>query len=282
MRRSLLSNFHRIWIDNLNGDKFKSGKIIPTGLPREETVDQSAFTTDADPQPGTAVVTWLKLPALQTTPNQTRVAYLDFSGLANWKRTSLLASLPSGTPRDASVFPVYRLITPTPENCWRLSPHIQEPDYEIWPGLDELFPIAFQGVNHSRGLDNSVIDYHRQSLTSRPRGYIEADSFNEAAQQAPAIAGKLCRIQTRKSLEGTASEGVFEPDGSAIPNVFLASGGSTTSRKGNCSTEVGPKGVNLAENKFLITVPKPRKVSESRPLYAMILVNLHVHGGVRL
>ena len=29
MRRSLLSHFQRIWIDNLNGDKFKTGKIIP-------------------------------------------------------------------------------------------------------------------------------------------------------------------------------------------------------------------------------------------------------------
>ena len=28
MRRSLLSNFHKVWIDNLNGDKFKTGKVM--------------------------------------------------------------------------------------------------------------------------------------------------------------------------------------------------------------------------------------------------------------
>jgi hypothetical protein len=33
MRRSLLSNFHAVWVDNLNGDKYRTGKIIPKGLP---------------------------------------------------------------------------------------------------------------------------------------------------------------------------------------------------------------------------------------------------------
>ena len=33
MRRSLLSNFHAVWIDNMNGDKYRTGKIIPKGLP---------------------------------------------------------------------------------------------------------------------------------------------------------------------------------------------------------------------------------------------------------
>ena len=32
MRRSLLSSFQRVWIDNLNGDKFRTGKVIPEGL----------------------------------------------------------------------------------------------------------------------------------------------------------------------------------------------------------------------------------------------------------
>jgi hypothetical protein len=33
MRRSLLSNFNAVWIDNLNGDKYRTGKTIPKGLP---------------------------------------------------------------------------------------------------------------------------------------------------------------------------------------------------------------------------------------------------------
>ncbi|MCI0364515.1 MAG: N-6 DNA methylase, partial [Phycisphaerales bacterium] len=63
MRRSLLSNFHAVWIDNLNGDKYRTGKIIPKGLAGAGTRDDSIFTTEMDPrgiQPGTAIVTWVK------------------------------------------------------------------------------------------------------------------------------------------------------------------------------------------------------------------------------
>jgi predicted helicase len=48
MRRSLLSNFHAVWVDNLNGDKYRTGKIIPKGLPGAGTRDDSAFTTEMD------------------------------------------------------------------------------------------------------------------------------------------------------------------------------------------------------------------------------------------
>src|SRR5262249_14902996 len=34
MRESLLTNFHKVWIDNLNGDKYRTGKLIPQGPPR--------------------------------------------------------------------------------------------------------------------------------------------------------------------------------------------------------------------------------------------------------
>ena len=148
MRRSLLRNFHQVWIDNLNGDKYKTGKTIPKGLPGEGTADQSAFTTDFDPrgiQPGTAIVTWLKRATPQTPPDHSVVSYRDFWGLANAKRAALLASLPSGMPEKGAAVPDYIAIAPSAENRWRLSPHSQDPGYASWPGLDELFPIAFPG-----------------------------------------------------------------------------------------------------------------------------------------
>lgn len=63
MRESLCHNFDKIWIDNLNGDKYKTGKVIPDGLPGAGTADQSIFTTEQDPrgiQVGTAITTMLK------------------------------------------------------------------------------------------------------------------------------------------------------------------------------------------------------------------------------
>jgi hypothetical protein len=55
MRESLLRNFHELWIDNLNGDKYKTGKVIPRGLPGEGTTDQSIFSTGFD---GRGILKW--------------------------------------------------------------------------------------------------------------------------------------------------------------------------------------------------------------------------------
>ena len=105
MRRSLLSNFHGVWIDNLNGDKYRTGKIIPKGLPGAGTRDESAFTTEIDPrgiQPGTAIVTCVKQAGERTKPGDTKVLYRDFWGLAATKREGLIASLPTGKPPKGS------------------------------------------------------------------------------------------------------------------------------------------------------------------------------------
>src|SRR3712207_1095018 len=63
MRRSLLSKFHSVWIDNLNGDKYRTDKVVPHGLPGAGTRDDSAFTAEMDPrgiQPDTAIASWVK------------------------------------------------------------------------------------------------------------------------------------------------------------------------------------------------------------------------------
>jgi hypothetical protein len=89
MRRSLLTNFHAVWIDNLNGDKYRTGKIIPRGLPGAGTRDDSAFTTEMDPrgiQPGTAIVTWVKRTGARMKAGNTAVLYRDFWGPAAGKR----------------------------------------------------------------------------------------------------------------------------------------------------------------------------------------------------
>lgn len=55
MRESLLRSFHEIWIDNTNGDKYRTGKSIPAGEPSAGTADQSVFTTEQDPHKKTGL-----------------------------------------------------------------------------------------------------------------------------------------------------------------------------------------------------------------------------------
>ena len=191
MRRSLLSSFDAVWVDNLNGDKYRTGKMIPKGLPGAGTRDDSAFTTEMDPrgiQPGTAIVTWIKRTGDATAPTATVVSYRDFWGTAASKRQALIASLPSGTPSLHEAAPVYEGIQPNAEGRWRLSPRVIEGGFEAWPALDELFSDNFQAVNPSRGLDGSVVDTKRAALQARMNAYFAASSFQSLSEVHPAFA----------------------------------------------------------------------------------------------
>ena len=282
MRRSLLSSFQRVWIDNLNGDKFRTGKVIPEGLPGEGTADQSSFTTDYDAhgiQPGTAIVTWLKLPGATASGAGAEVRYRDFWGLARRKRASLLASLPNGVSEGDADTPVYRRISPSQENRWRLSPHSQEPGYESWPGIDELFPASFQGVNHNRGVEGTIIDSEKASLRERVRSYLGAESFDGAAAFAPGIAKSRARYDPERVWRNLRGSGGFS-ESKLLPFLAFPFDERWIYYEAGYKwlNEARPEfGANVPNNEFLIAVPEPRKASETRPLYATTLVNLHVH-----
>jgi hypothetical protein len=281
MRRSLLGNFHKVWIDNLNGDKFKTGKLVPRGLPGEGTADQSAFTTEMDPrgiQPGTAIVTWLKRRLAPNGPDRAEVLYRDLWGLARWKRQALLASLPAGDAPADSAVPSYLPIRPSHENRWRLSPHSQEVGYESWPGMDELFPVMFQGVNHNRGVDHTVIDTDRDRLFERMRTYIDSVDFQTAIERVPTMAGDYAGYHPETVWNQLHRLG-FERNKIRPFLTFPFDQRwlyyETERRLLNRSRP--ELAANLGHNEFLVTVPEPRKASETRPLYATVLVNLHVH-----
>ena len=94
MRECLSRSFHEIWIDNLNGDKYKTGKVIPQSLPGGGTTDQSIFTTEQDArgiQVGTAITTLLK--RRNEAAGVATAHYRDFWGRAEAKRSALLNSL---------------------------------------------------------------------------------------------------------------------------------------------------------------------------------------------
>jgi hypothetical protein len=279
MRKSLLSNFHKVWIDNLNGDKYRTGKLIPAGLPGAGSADQSVFTTDMDPrgiQPGTAVVTWVKRMDHKTALSATKVLYRDFWGLANIKRRQLVTSLPTGMGRAC---PSYVNVTPSRESRWRLSPTMIEGGFEAWPALDELFPISYQGVNHNRGLDGGIIGYTRAEIETRLRGYFSASSFEEARSHYPEIAADRARYDPKRVWNSLRSEGHYNAasilDFLAFPfdprtiyyvdrHKWLNEARSDLSK-------------NLSSNELFITVPEPRKDSETRRVFATVLPNLHVH-----
>jgi hypothetical protein len=125
MRRRLLSEFDSIWIDNLNGSKFETGKVAPDGSP-----DPSVFSTSSNRE-GIQVGTAVALLAKGGEARLRRVMYRDIWG--DRKREHLLE-----TVKIKNFGSEYRPVTPVSENRFILKPSSIESDYASWPRLPEL------------------------------------------------------------------------------------------------------------------------------------------------
>jgi hypothetical protein len=289
MRGSLVANFHEIWIDNLNGDKYRTGKVIPEGLPDAGKSDQSIFTTPQDPrgiQPGTCIATLLKRGPRKPAATPT-VRYRDFWGLAQAKRHALLESLggpkskaeqkagaarPEG-PREFEVF------EPTEARRWILAPQDSNAGYEAWPAIDDLFPEKYQGVNPNRGHRGSVMDRDKGPLAARMQDYFNAKSFAALKKAHPAFAEEWARYEPEEVWKRLKKESGFKAT-NVVPYLLFPYDLRWLyfEEKGKLLNEKRPEFfANLADNEFLIIVPEPRQVSETRPMFSRILGDLHVH-----
>ena len=157
MRERFLEVFDDIWIDCLNGDKYKTGKLTPEGEP-----DPSVFSTEHNRE-GIQVGTAIAL--LARRKQHEPVDALQFRHF--WGRGKL-AEIASGTadkPRPyAATVPVLRL-------GHMYAPSRVEPEYFGWPRLPELLPTFFPGVQSKR--DELVIDIDRDRLETRMRAYFD-------------------------------------------------------------------------------------------------------------
>lgn len=281
MRRSLLSNFDTVWIDNLNGDKYRTGKIIPKDLPGAGTRDDSAFTTEMDPrgiQPGTAIVTWVKRTGAQSKPSDTAVFYRDFWGPAALKRQRLLASLPTGAGATGAHVPTYESVHPNQEGRWRLAPHVIEGGFESWPGLDELFPVNFQAVNPSRGLDGTVIDMARPALETRMKAYFEAKKFADVIRVFPEFGVARANYKPEPVWQEMSDLGYERGRVQSYLTFPFDMRWIYYSQHPHFLDRHSPDFArNRDSNEFLVTVPEPRKTTETIPIFATTLVGLHVH-----
>jgi Type ISP C-terminal specificity domain/N-6 DNA Methylase len=289
MRESLCRSFQEMWIDNLNGDKYKTGKVIPQGLPGEGTADQSIFSTEQDPrgiQVGTAITTLLK--RRNAGAGIVAAHYRDFWGHADDKRASLLASLIMSTWRnkkqtEAADKPSgprrYQTFVPEERRRWKLIPYDIVGGFEDWFSLEDLFPIHYQGVNPNRGLEGSIVETDRRRLEERMRDYYSDMSDEEFCQRHPVLCEDRAdyvpselraylRENSGFSEQAIVPYIVFPLD---VRYVYYETAGNLLNRR---RPELWK---NLNDNEFLVAVPEPRRISESRPLLANSLFDLHLH-----
>jgi hypothetical protein len=182
MRERYLEVFDHIWIDCLNGDKYKTGKLTPEGDP-----DPSIFSTERNPE-GIQVGTAIALMA-RTIPH-VPASGIGFRHLwGKHKRQTLLETA------DQSGKSLYSEETPALDLGLPFTHLVATSGYSAWPKLPDLFPTSFPGVKTSR--DEFLIDIDREQLLARLRVYFD-----------PKVGNDEIKARFPESMRGTAR---FDP-----------------------------------------------------------------------
>ncbi|MGE0885091.1 MAG: type ISP restriction/modification enzyme [Blastocatellales bacterium] len=185
MREKYLESFDRIWIDCLNGDKYKTGKLTPEGAP-----DPSVFSTEWNRE-GIQVGTAIGLLVRKTQHQESEA--LRFRHL--WgknKRQELLES----AGHDGSSH--YQCVAPLSELGLPFAPMQVGEGYSSWPLLPELLPWCSSGVNTSRDID--LVEIDQDKLDQRMRMYFDTSRNHAEVKQ---IAPSLMLSSARYDAEGT-------------------------------------------------------------------------------
>lgn len=157
MRERYLEVFDKIWIDCLNGDKYKTGKLTPEGEP-----DPSIFSTKSNRegiQVGTAIAMLARLdPHAQTSS----FLHRDLWGAGKRVQLDVEAKRPNL---------VYERLEAEVGLGLTFHPTHSGHGYTEWPQLPLLFPTYFPGVKTSR--DEFLVSIDKASLEARIADYFD-------------------------------------------------------------------------------------------------------------
>jgi len=192
MRERYKEVFDRITIDCMNGDKYKTGKLTPTGEP-----DPSVFSTEFNRegiQVGTAIAMLVRRKKHQEADG---ILFRHFWGKN--KRKELLSSL--GGQKSP-----YETLHPPVEIGYPFRPAEVEAAYLTWPLLPELLPVSYPGVKTSR--DPLVVDIDRDKLVERIENYFDPKiSHEEMRAISPCAVTDACRFDAIPTRDYLRSRG---------------------------------------------------------------------------
>ena len=193
MRERYLETFDAIRIDNLNGDKYRTGKVAPDGSP-----DPSIFSTPDDPvgiQVGTAITTLVRRADHAPAAN---VGFRNLWGSA--KREELLETAQAGPDE------LYDSLEPLLPLGLPFAPLAVSDGWFDWPALPDLFPKSFPGVKTSR--DAFLIDTDLDRLRERVADYFNSElSHDEIARLYPAVMRTAARFDARAVRDALLKRG---------------------------------------------------------------------------
>jgi esterase/lipase superfamily enzyme len=191
MRERFLQVFDHIRIDDLQGDKYRTGKLTPTGEP-----DPSAFSTAQNRegiQVGTAIATLVR----RAQPMHAAVV----EQREWWGRRKLADLAQASADLDAPAH-AYQAVVPRQALGWAFGVRATSASYLAWPTLPELLPTSYPGIKTSR--DAALVDIDRGALEARMRRYFDpAVSDGTIAEEMPELMRAAARFDpfaTRKRL----------------------------------------------------------------------------------
>jgi len=197
MRERYLEVFDKIWIDCLNGDKYKTGKLTPDGKP-----DPSVFSTEHNRegiQVGTAIALLARREEHRPADS---VSVAQFWGVEKREELAQVARdlLPAGYttlgPHNALGLP---FMATTVDSC-----------YVDWPSLPDMFPVSTPGVTTSR--DSFLVDMSREDLVRRIGTYLDASVSSEMMRQlSPASMTDTSGFKAQQTREKLLRRG-FRPE----------------------------------------------------------------------
>ncbi|MGI4735888.1 MAG: type ISP restriction/modification enzyme [Janthinobacterium lividum] len=203
LRERFLDAFDHIWIDNLNGDKYATGKTTPDGRP-----DPSVFSTPFNRegiQVGAAVAllarTATRDDAPAGPPSDAVIRYRDFWGKDKRAELAAIADQPEPTTG-----PTYEILDPLPILRLPFVPCEVTDEYLTWPLITEVFTASFPGVKTSR--DAALVSIDRGELEARMQQY-----FNLAVSDAQLRAAGSPLMESSKRFDPTATRRALQRRG---------------------------------------------------------------------
>ncbi len=180
MRHRFLEEFQSIYVDNLHGDKYRTGKTTPEGNP-----DPSAFSTPQNRegiQVGTAISTFVRTSRKMTERN---IGLRDLWGTTKLSRLAEEA-------RDRTS-PNYELVNPRAALGLSFANRSHTTAYLDWPNLPALFPTSFAGAQTAR--DSALVDIDVTRLEKRITNYLDPQLGDDLIKsQIPALMTKKKRF----------------------------------------------------------------------------------------
>lgn len=189
MRKKIIEEFDKIWIDCMNGDSRETGKLTPDGKP-----DPSVFSTERNPvgiRVGTAICIMVRKEDREAV---SEVLFKHHWG--NTKRLELLDSL-----RNVKLSQTYKVSKPTKDNRFSFRPSTENAEYEKWFLLTSLCAeMPFVGLEECRA--GALIDIDKEKLEKRIKMYCDPDCDWEVLKlHVPRLTQDSSRFDSKKTRE---------------------------------------------------------------------------------